>query len=74
MISPAVGFRSLINIRKVVVLPAPFAPKKHQHQKQIITKMMKYLIVQNKIVSLHENLDDPQLYIFDDALIFLFVF
>jgi hypothetical protein len=25
-ISPDVGFRSLINIRNVVVLPAPFAP------------------------------------------------
>jgi hypothetical protein len=27
IISPDIGFRSLINIRNVVVLPAPFAPK-----------------------------------------------
>jgi hypothetical protein len=50
MISPDVGFKSLINIRKVVVLPAPFAPKKHQHEKEMSNQMMKYLIIQNKIV------------------------
>ena len=33
IISPDVGLRSLINIRNVVVLPAPFAPKKSKYNK-----------------------------------------
>ena len=73
IISPDVGFRSLINIRNVVVLPAPLAPKLVTSNKTK-KKMMIYLIIQNMIVLSHENSNDQQLYRFDDVLIFLFVF
>ena len=75
IISPDVGFRSLINIRNVVVFPAPFAPSNTLiFNTSKIHMLITYLADRNTIVLSHEMWDDRLLYRFDAGSTFLFVF
>ena len=62
MIWPAEGLRSLISIRKVVVLPAPLAPMTVNMERTVDRISKSYQEDQSNSVLEHENLDDRQPY------------
>ena len=60
MILPDVGLVSWINIRNVVVFPAPFAPWRIESLSEMNSRQFIYLIDQSTLVVWHENWDDRQ--------------